>query len=220
MDVSYRLPQNFIPFINDFANRYALEDINNPQVNKNQLLTGIETVNLCWENIKLDKTIKNLEEPNAKEKEELSIMLVDKCTETIKNEFVNLFKDYTFSDVVIISSIETGRMLAKKCHKEQIKLIHTFHEDRDREDQAKKAFSLIDSKVKATTLHSFIGYESPLIIYLLESGKPNNVYTALTRLRMGYKDKCCYFKVLCADQKYFEYGETWKPKEGENWLTV
>ena len=232
LQISYRLPENFIPYIIDFGEKFSLDEKNIPLRNNNQLLTGIEECNLSWENIQLDnKTNRDLEVASGVDKVKLKSRkeeirrknLVKRCANLIEKEFIKIIDSYSFSDVVVISSsILAGRELVEQLEHRNINIFHTFHKDKDQEDQSKKAFSLVKSEVKSTTLHSFIGYESPLIIYLLEesSKSPETVYTALTRLRMGLKTKKCYLKVLCTNPKYFEYGKTWQPEDDGGWLTV
>ena len=209
LKTSYRLPEKYIPFIENFGNEFLLENINIPlkRNNENQLLTGIEDCYLSWENI-FDNDLE----------------VISRCVDAVNNDFLKLIEKYAFSDVLIITGTKTqGLQAVEALEKKNIPIFHTFHKKQREGHESKMAFSLINEKVKGITSHSFIGYESPLIIYLLGKGanhNPENVYTTLTRLRMGIKTKKCYIKVICSNKKYENYSKSWAQKNGQDWLKL
>ncbi|KZZ04288.1 hypothetical protein A3744_26225 [Oleiphilus sp. HI0073] len=68
-----------------------------------------------------------------------------------------------------------------------------------------------DARVKATTLHSFKGWESRLlVIYITESVSPKDlalIYTGLTRLKRSVYGSC--LTVVCSATELESYGATW-----------
>ena len=67
-------------------------------------------------------------------------------------------------------------------------------------------------KVKATTIHSFKGWEARLLIININHAKSikdySVIYTALTRIKKHNLGS--HLTVICSNEKLFEYGKTWK----------
>jgi hypothetical protein len=68
-----------------------------------------------------------------------------------------------------------------------------------------------DARVKATTLHSFKGWESPLlVIYVDENAGERSlalVYAGLTRLKRQQAGSA--MTVICSSALLRDYGSTW-----------
>ena len=66
-------------------------------------------------------------------------------------------------------------------------------------------------KVKATTIHSFKGWEARLLIVNINKARSLRdyaiIYTALTRIK---KHKLgSFLTVICSDENLSDYGSTW-----------
>jgi hypothetical protein len=92
-----------------------------------------------------------------------------------------------------------------------MKTVHTFSKDKRESRRLKLGFYMGDARVKATTLHSFKGWETRgLVIY---TGHRNSqkalalAYTGLTRIKRHPESS--YITVVCAVPELSEYGRTW-----------
>ena len=72
-------------------------------------------------------------------------------------------------------------------------------------------FFMGDARVKATTLHSFKGWESRLLVvhvgHAIGSDGLASVYAALTRLKRSPEGS--WLTVVCSAPELSEYGRTW-----------
>jgi hypothetical protein len=96
-----------------------------------------------------------------------------------------------------------------------IKVAHTFDlDDEVTERRRKMAFFIGSEKVKATTVHSFKGWESPILVLQIDGvqeiseSKFAAVYAALTRLRSA-QDGPSLITVVCSEHRLRDYGKTW-----------
>lgn len=92
-----------------------------------------------------------------------------------------------------------------------IRCVHTFDED-DRESRRQKVgFYMGDARVKATTLHSFKGWESKaLILYMGKDLRPASLallYTGLTRLKTSSEGS--FLTVISTSLELREFGKSW-----------
>ncbi|GHG74355.1 hypothetical protein GCM10010919_27760 [Alishewanella longhuensis] len=132
-------------------------------------------------------------------------------------ETLSFFTEDTFSDMAIsdttflCSTREQGFAYVKAIGAKGIKSVHTFDPD-DRESRRQKVgFYMGDARVKATTLHSFKGWESRILVVLID-GKPNRknlalIYAGLTRLKRSPLGSC--MTVVCTIPELAEYGKGW-----------
>jgi hypothetical protein len=92
-----------------------------------------------------------------------------------------------------------------------IRTVHTYDPDEDECRRQKVGFYMGDARIKATTLHSFKGWESrALVIYVgskVDQKTLALVYAGLTRLKR-HVDGSCLTVVSCASE-LLEYGKTW-----------
>ena len=98
-----------------------------------------------------------------------------------------LRSDTAVPDITFLSGHEMGHALVNEFEQRDVHVINTFGQD-DRESRRKKlAFFQGDARVKATTLHSFKGWEARhLVLYVSTIASPEDcalLYTALTRLK-------------------------------------
>jgi hypothetical protein len=194
LDISYRLPNQYLPKIRYFLDCFQSEidtanfEINLPEINPQANL--LEELNTTW--LQVDEDLNH-----------------QSCISSI-TEYASLDTDY-FSYGSILFLAETNNSGLDICNslKElNISVTHTFGPGQ-LDSKQKFFFSLLNDPIKATTIHSGKGLESSLLIIQIKSGaKIAHVYTALTRLRMGANNQCSII-VVCSDPKYADYGKSW-----------
>ena len=196
---SYRLPHSFIPYLTKFINHF-LKDQEKivPFTTPKQNELDFYPCNLKWLNRKND----------------ITNICVDEMLSIIKKD---TNKDRAFTDLTFITDNEKVGIKVIKKLKEQhgIETVHTFKLDGDKRYSQKKrkmSFWKGTPKVKATTIHSFKGWEARLLIININHAKSikdySVIYTALTRIKKHNLGS--HLTVICSDEKLFEYGKTWK----------
>lgn len=199
LDVSYRLPTPYVPYIVDFANRFIPQDDRTiPQIRQQSL--ALEPVCMKW--IQADDLTGEL------------------CADVISNLVINNRDDelrevLTYSDIVFMASTnDAGLEVIRHLEHKNINVRHTFDKNVEMARRQKMAFFLGAEKIKATTIHSFKGWESRLIVVQIEPVMGNQqehfsaVYAALTRLKVA-QSGASYITVVCSDPLLAEYGKTW-----------
>jgi hypothetical protein len=92
-----------------------------------------------------------------------------------------------------------------------VHVLHTFDKDRKNSRRQKRAFFQGAERIKATTLHSFKGWEARHLILFVESVERAEdralIYTALTRLRRHEVGSA--LTVVCCCPELFAYGQSW-----------
>ncbi len=92
-----------------------------------------------------------------------------------------------------------------------VKAVHTFGADSRDSRRKKMGFFMGDSRIKATTIHSFKGWESrALVIFIGQTVDKKTlalIYTGLTRIKRHVEGS--YLTVVSCAQKLREYGKTW-----------
>lgn len=115
---------------------------------------------------------------------------------------------HSMSDLcVLVDSDALGLELADALMRRNIRTITTIHDDERVSRQLKRAFFGGDARVKLTTIHSFKGWESPLVLVGLRRCSPQVTYTALSRLRRS--DSGSRLTVVCADEEEASFGSEW-----------
>lgn len=114
-------------------------------------------------------------------------------------------------DIVVLSeTVECGRDIICELSKRNIKTIDTFDENAQNQRRKKMGFCMGKSVVKATTLHSFKGWEARFIVLCIISSTEKNIsllYTGITRVRRH--EKGSYMTVVCCDDSLAEFGKGW-----------
>ena len=100
---------------------------------------------------------------------------------------------------------------SKRIEKKNIKFLHTFTNDSEQGRRLKLAFYKGDSRLKATTMHSFKGWESKsLIIYTGEKWETKTkalIYTGMTRLKKSMEGS--FITIVSSINELAEFGKTW-----------
>ena len=132
----------------------------------------------------------------------------------IECEVLRLAKLYnvTWADIVLlVSSKQVGREFVCRMERRGFSLLHTFSEESHEARNSKLAFFKGEPRLKATTIHSFKGWEgSSLVVHLsnlCDNERLATAYAALTRV----KRRTCgsYLTVVCDWPDALAYGETW-----------
>ncbi|MCR6499073.1 AAA family ATPase [Shinella sp. CPCC 101442] len=198
LDVSYRLPTELLSLSQNFAELFLPPDTRIiPQPEQREL--GISPCALKW--IQCD----DQEVVNACLNAVLSIMKLTGPNHGLSNT------DITF----LCSSHEIGRQVVDRLNGEPwgISSAHTFAESKGEQNRRKMAFFLGRPRVKATTLHSFKGWEARvLVLHLGHAMSPEDMaaaYAAITRLKRDEDGKGSFLTVVCSAPQLSDYGRAW-----------
>ena len=199
LNVTYRLPTEYIPFVVDFANRFIPATDRILPISTQQGL-GLEPVHMHWTQTSGDT--------NA--------LCADRLAHIVTLADENESGDeLVFSDIVFMaSSNDAGLDVVTRASAKNISINHTFDGNKDKSRRQKMGFYLGSEKVKATTIHSFKGLEARLLVLQIDpvSGSQDEhvaaVYAALTRLKISQSGGS-YIAVVCSDPMFRDYGKTW-----------
>ena len=194
LPVSYRLPQEALKQARIFAEAYLPgKDTALPTRTQNSL--DLEPAHLRW--VQID--------------EELAATA---CV----NETLALFSQDTLSDMAIsdatflCSTRKFGFEFVNAIGNKGIKTVHTFNENERESRRQKVGFYMGDARVKATTLHSFKGWEARILVVYI-GGKVNRknlalIYAGLTRLKRSVNGSC--LTVISSIPELAEFGKGWQ----------
>ena len=189
LKTSYRLPLKIIPILQRFADQFLInEEVDIPQ----QLEIEFDTVELRWVQVS-------------------SGMPINVCVEEVRRQMQRLRSDTAVPDITFLSGHEMGHALVNEFEQRDVHVINTFGQD-DRESRRKKlAFFQGDARVKATTLHSFKGWEARhLVLYVSTIASPEDcalLYTALTRLKKHQQGSL--LTVVSSCPELYNFGREW-----------
>lgn len=197
LDISYRMPPLLIDYVTKFAEKYLPRDsIDVPK--KPQTELNFYPCKLKW-----IQTNKILAEEICKEE----ILNIAPSADPI----LLSIPDITF----LTNSQKFGKTVSEKLEKYGVKVIHTFGIDDKDTRRRKIGFYMGDSRIKATTLHSFKGWESrAIVIYLGHNYDIKSMflaYTGMTRLKRHIESS--FLTVVCAIEELESYGRTWETFE-------
>jgi hypothetical protein len=123
-------------------------------------------------------------------------------------------RDRAIADLTLLTdSIDHGLKIVSALKEKGVNTVHTFsHKEAGREDRRKKlGFWKGDARVKVTTLHSFKGWESRLLVLCISKVRTQRdlalFYTGITRLKRHPLGSC--LTVVCAEEKLKDIGKTW-----------
>lgn len=193
LDVSYRMPKKVLDHAREFALRFLpQENINIPISHQDSL--ELEPADLRW----------------VQTAPELAAV-------TCRDEILNFFKKeqidaLNFSETTFLCATKQfGLDVVNALDSLGIKSIHTFDPSEQESRRQKVGFYMGDARVKATTLHSFKGWESRLLVIFIGDANSKQelalVYTGLTRLKRSMKGSA--LTVISTSELLREYGETW-----------
>ena len=121
------------------------------------------------------------------------------------------------ADITLITSRITDgdEVTAHLKRKYNINTRNTYDHDKQRSRSKKMAFFMGDSRVKATTIHSFKGWESRMVVlYITEAETQEDmacIYAGLTRLRTHPKGS--WMTVVSKSTALQQYGKNFPDHE-------
>jgi hypothetical protein len=136
--------------------------------------------------------------------------VAEACSEEILSLMLQAGKDgLANADITFLTDTkQTGAAVVAILDEHGIRAVHTFGSDHRRQ---KMGFYMGDAKVKATTLHSFKGWESRMLVVCLSdaahSTKLALAYAGITRLKRSRQGS--WLSVVCSAPELCEYGKTW-----------
>jgi len=115
------------------------------------------------------------------------------------------------ADITFLADNDLGRDVVDLLGNRGIEVTHTYDEDSRQARRQKMAFRQGAGKVKATTWHSFKGWESAQLVVAVPRAKTrqdkSGLYAALTRLQRTVTGSA--LTVICAEPDLRMFGRTW-----------
>lgn len=122
----------------------------------------------------------------------------------------------SIADITFLTSSQRfGREVVSAIDMNGVRSVHTFGEN-DRDSRRKKmGFYMGDARIKATTLHSFKGWESRALVIFVGATVDRKalalIYTGLTRVKRHAEGS--FLTVISCANELREYGKTWPKYE-------
>ncbi|WP_254694237.1 UvrD-helicase domain-containing protein [Sulfitobacter sp. SK012] len=197
LDVSYRLPPDAHPVVRDFADRFLpIETCDIPDPDQQDM--DFFPCDLRW--IQCDEQDAMRQCVNA---------ILAMMRQTGKAGLANA--DITF----LTDNIDFGKEVVDELETYRVRSAHTFAREKAEQNRRKMAFFMGDARVKATTLHSFKGWEARLLVIHIghATGQTDlaSIYAALTRLRRSQEGS--HLTVVCTAPKLADFGAGWPVHE-------
>jgi len=197
LKISYRLPPAVVPLVSRFAEKFLTdEEIDIPQVERRDSqmeFAEFFPVELRW--VQVRKPASGL----------------DACFSELRRMMQRLRTDTAVPDITVLTGTELGRSLADLLTAEGVHVLHTFDKDKQNSRRQKRAFFQGAARIKATTLHSFKGWEARhLVLFVASVERAEDralVYTGLTRLRRHEAGSALTVVSCCPE--LFAYGQSW-----------
>ena len=197
LKISYRLPRQFIPHLELFVEMFP-EILNDKNISENELPYPDPQQDLIS---KCTAKWFQLNDDDSNDEKTFEVILEKAPLED---------KNFAYSSLLFLASNnDRGKILCDKLESKYIKVTHTFSKIYTKNHDQKINFSLLNMPVKATTIASAKGLESSCIVLQISNNTdPKEVYTSLTRLKMGFNSECSIY-VICSDPRYKNFGESW-----------
>lgn len=193
LPVSYRMPELALNKARDFATAFLPPESTNLPVRLQEAM-DLEPCELRWVQV---------DEPSA--------------DAICCNEMLRFFQQQNAGNIAVAdvtflcSKKDFGYEVVKKIGQKGIRAVHTYDADDKESRRQKVGFYMGDARVKATTLHSFKGWEAKLLVIYIEAGISEKsqalIYTGLTRLKRSPDGSC--LTVVCASPQLAAYGASW-----------
>ena len=202
---SYRLPPAVVPMVRRFAREFLTEEEVEVPAVASQTEIDLFPVELRWLHV---GTPANAPDERAR-------IALDACDAELRRMMTRLRTDTAVADITFLSGKKLGRKFVDRQSRKGVKVRHTLHPDQRTSRRQKRAFFLGDARIKATTIHSFKGWEARHLILCVESlSRPEDsavLYTALTRLRRHERGSCLTVVSCCEELRTF--GRWWPQYE-------
>jgi aspartate 1-decarboxylase len=192
---SHRIPHAMIKHVQQFGRSFLPAETRDLPINSLQLgLPHMDKSIIRWV-----QTYKN----------DIANTSIGEILALFKNDEDNLI---SASDLtIIVDNSETGREIINFLHNKNIKCIDTFNKNKKESRKQKLSFFIGDARIKATTIHSFKGWESRCLLITIENSPDAKsfslIYTAITRIK--WSENGSIIIVVCCENKLYDYGRTW-----------
>ena len=202
LKTSYRLPPSIVPLVQQFAEQFLTdEDIDIPETQQQGVQMDLFPAELRWLHVR--------EPSNA----------LRACDHELRRMMCQPHTDTAVADITFLSGKKMGRAFVEMQRQtKNLKMLHTFDEDTTQSRRQKRAFFQGNAQIKATTVHSFKGWEARRLIVFVSSMESTEdkavLYTALTKLR-GHEHGSCLTVVSCCDELRPYASSRWWPNYEE-----
>lgn len=222
LNESYRLPQKYIRWMQDYLKTFL--KIGEEDKSDNEIILPQEA-----------------EEPDERERCNMRWINQEKdsvslCASIIEDFLPDNVKDFSYPDLTFLScSNQKGYEVVLELLKRKIHVLDTFPFDgteykevdgkkifkvnnKIREEKRTENWEVTKDKVKASTIHSFQGFETSCLVFLIEPKRKGiswrrffkEVYTGLTRLKTNTSSYTSEVHVVNMEPELNAYGETWE----------
>ena len=193
LKASYRLPPAALGVARDFASRHLPVDITDLP-NRPQGELELYPCNLRWVQVSAENSAQSCADE--------ILQMAPRATEDI----------LAISDITFLTGNQNiGLTVVGLLEAKGVNVVHTFSADQKESRRRKMGFYMGDARVKATTLHSFKGWESrAIVIFVAENVDDQTaalIYTGLTRLKRH--EKGSFLTVVSCAPALDDYGKTW-----------
>lgn len=194
LKLGYRVPSDALRLASDFATRYLPPETRN-LAEPDQSSLELDRSSVRW--------------IQCSEQEAIA-----KCTYAVHQMKFNVKDNGTSNtDIVFLcDTIDHGRMVVDELETYtgyRHNIAHTYNHDKAIEGRLKMAFWMGQPRIKATTFHSFKGWETRLLVVYIASAHGSEtragIYAALTRLKRHPAGS--HIIVVCSDPELAEFGE-------------
>lgn len=193
LKISYRLPQLALDYATQFAQQFLPNDMVDLPVSAQGELSLFPCL-LKWVQTKPELAAEVC-------KKELFLLSTNAGPELLA------IPDITF----LSDTKKSGLNVVEEIRKKGVKTVHTFAIDNQESRRQKVGFYMGDSRIKATTLHSFKGWESRAIVIFIGQQVDQKslalIYTGLTRLKRHTEGS--YLTIVSCANELTSYGKTW-----------
>lgn len=197
LQTCYRLPPIAMDIARNFARQYLPGDtVDLPNGPQGEL--DLSPCYLRWVQISAEKGVQACAEE------------IFKMASRVKVDILAI-TDITF----LTGSQIMGAAVVSILESKGVNVVHTYSSDKKESRRKKMGFYMGDARVKATTLHSFKGWESRAIVLFVGEHIDNQacalIYTGLTRLKRH--EKGSYLTVVSCASALAHFGKSWPSYE-------
>ena len=193
LKISYRLPQLALDYATQFAQQFLPKDMVDLPVSAQGELS-LFPCTLKWVQTKQELVAEVC-------REELFLLAIDAEPDLL-----------SITDITFLSDTKkSGYEVIEEIGKKGVNTVHTFAKDNKESRRQKVGFYMGDSRIKATTLHSFKGWESRAIVIFIGQQVDQKslalIYTGLTRLKRHTEGS--YLTIVSCADELISHGKTW-----------
>jgi hypothetical protein len=141
------------------------------------------------------------------------------CVNAILSMMRTTGKSSANADITFLANdIDLGLRVVDELDSYGVRAAHTFAREKRLQNRLKMAFYLGDARIKATTFHSFKGWEARLIVMHVRRAVGAEgmaaIYAALTRLKRS--EHGSYLTVVCSAPELAEFGAAWRERSASS----